>query len=509
MSLFKDAIKDIIYKTNNIIPLLFGEVTISNLYTNTIKKLILCENPKEIININEIQNDIQQILINEKSYIFKLLFSNGILYIPLEVLTKIEYFKNMIEYYNFGDSCIVEMSICSEIDNYDVMVDIFSYVECDDYEYTNTIFRHFYEFLIIIDYMGLAPNVLLSKLINEYAFGIKKFNGNTCDIFEKMCKILDNNKVNIKDAFIVYIWENIVDLDDDVDKIISLPIFKNVIMYSFQGLQYIEKHKKFQCFAELLNDKNYIKISIPTKYTELSYIINPLLDENTIETYEIIYNALKRECDKNIIYIMLYLERNVNKISEIIYNFNVSVFNLDIQLDLMIKHNKVEYITDIGEKILSNNNATHIYKLKKFICICNNIINLPDYQISPIKQIICTDHYGSHRKNILQIISYYPLNYKLWEYKNYVYKIIETNKVKSSIIIIADLKEKCEFNSGDNILVNGHNYENYNIMTIKSVERFYGYSNDAAAYYSITPTDITILENIDVNYGRYIFKQIS
>lgn len=500
MSLYYDTITDITKKLNKDEQLLFGENIIYNMYMSHFKKIVFYDKSNENINVDGIHNVIQQILLRDKNYIFKLIFSDGnLLYIPINLLIKIDYFKNMIEYYNFNNNCIIEILLCKEIDNYGCMLDIITFVDIGKFKKPNYNFKDFYDICVIVDYLGTVYNNninILDKLVKCYSSEIITFknthnyNGNTFEAFVNIYNILKNNKIDFNISIITYIWGHMTDLDENKDCILKSQIFKNIIMYTGIGMQYLLKYKKYEYFNEILDVNNYDKINVYNKnygkYANLCDVVDILLKDNTLESYTIVYDNSKINYDEKVNKILQYLNWYPNLLSDIIFNFDISIFKIGTKLKLMIKHDKVEYLEEIAEHIFGNTLRGHYNDLVTYINKHNenhlpieikyypSLINFSPKNNYKIHELL-NDEVNYNGRDFYQIINYIPLKYKLWSQIGIVEDFHVVND-KNIGFIFKPNKSRIYFDTigtnlenDDIIMINKTNNEQYNIMNVDKI----------------------------------------
>lgn len=428
MSLFDNLIEDIKQNKINKIPLQFEAKIIHEMYKKYLSKLFFSTNKDDVITFNDVNNILKPKIFSKCGNIVKLLFSsNKHLYVSHKLLLSIDYFKNMMDNYVFNDEHIVEIPLCKEIYNYDVIITILTYINEDRYDDGCVTFQDLYNEALILDYMGPMYSKGVSMMRKTITNTVYNYDNLTLQNCNNLYDILNRNDVLGGPNFICRLWEHIIDLDDNVDQILSSTIFKNLIINTYHGSQFVLKHEAIQYYCKILDTNNY------------KIIIDRLLDQNDVIAWNIIMECTNY---KNLIF--GYLEINIDKITDKIFEIDVDQLSTNLLLKIVIKFKKYEYINSIGNKLLT----TYDTNIRRDFCKFMDEINGSGVTLNSLYTTYFAS-YGqisySYRDKLAQIDTFYPLVYNLYNCVGY-YEIInnpQQYRLKKSYKFNHDYKLYC------------------------------------------------------------------
>lgn len=396
MSLFDTLINDITNDITNGTPLMFAAKNIHKMYTKYLSQLFFSHDRKDTVSLNELNNILKPKVMHEYGNIVKLIFddNNKYLYVSIKLLLEIDYFKNMIDGYDFGDEYIIEIKLCKEMDNYDVICDILTFANnCNDYEYSNVKFQYLYDVVMILDYMGPVYSGNRSMIESITQNNICEYTNATLQNCDHLYNILKQNNVYDTIGSMRDIWNNIIDLDNNVEKILTMPLFNNVILFTEFGMSFVIKHKAYAYYPKICGNDNY------------KIIVDHLLDEDSVEAWEIIIKCF--EYWRTYCTTMPYLMENINKITDTVFNIDVKELGVDLLMELVIKFKKNEYINYIGQKLSTYYNNTTRNKL------CTYIDEITNSDGTILRDLYT--HYfkypSGYKDKIANVITFHPLVY--------------------------------------------------------------------------------------------------
>lgn len=338
MAHFDDLYDAIRYKKVNDIDLKHAEITVYNMFVECMVNTAFNVDYVETINIEEINEKIKLKMLGEKQYIAKLVFSNNqCLYVKVKILLGIEYFKNMIDNYDFvgGGELVVEFIMCKEMDNCNFVSEIVTYVDTGKYENGCMTFREFYDGVVMLDYMGPIYYNFVTMMRKITQNNIYDYEDNTLNNFNHVYKLLEQNGIININQNLVELWKNIIDIENNIDVVLEMPIFKNYVMLSSHGKHFILKHKIIKFYTFIINDISSVTI------------MDSLLDMNSVEAWKILVEirnmellASNKKTDQGIYYVNKHLENNIDKITDIFFSVDISVFSETLQKKLKEKYGK-------------------------------------------------------------------------------------------------------------------------------------------------------------------------
>lgn len=472
------------------------EKQLNNIQLNDVELFIIkiCNNHTDI---NIVMNEIKTQLTNTNKYIIRLTFTDGnCIHVFSDLLVKIDYFKNMMECCDDCDKYYIDIIMHKCIDDYEFIKNIITYITHGVVVVSKNS-HNIYKILTMLDFLG--PIVYLGKNLIRYVIGnIKNYEhkGMTHNELNEMYIILQNNKIGNIDCkiFINKILDHIGYIDD-VDKLFDSIVFKEIICKQHYGQELIIKHKKVIYYKEL-NNNNIFKI-----------ILEQFINDSNIDTWQIIQTILE---NKHFLEFTNYLHININIIPESIFNFNFKVFHEEIQLKLIIKHNKFEHIDYIGNLIVKSNNVCLQDLLFGYLLIgkdknvkINNFydaISLPNTYISPLT-------------SFTQILSYKPIKIKNWSRIGYVNDICYDNQNNIKYIgVNINFWNNYVVDENTTLLINKVVNKPYNIIDMKHVN-IYQDKNIIKVINTKTPGNhnyefqMNSYVNIDIHIGDYVYIQ--
>lgn len=437
-------------KTNNI-PLDECEIIIINMYKDYVMDFILTKNGNDTIVIKDIMEMVKINLIKDNKYIIKLNFTNGkYMYLSLNTLLNIEYFKMMFDNYNFGNNCIINLDVCKEIDNYEHMTLVLKFVNTKKIDKCNIEFEQFYTFLCMVDFLGPTIN---NKNIVNYFLNKTTVRCKTIYMYEleHIYTILKNNNVKGIKRNIFDLWKYVVDKDDV--NIFKMSFFCDIMTMDSNCKQMIITNKQIQLYSHIIENSNH------------ESILSNLLKINNDESWKVIMNILSDNKKRN--HIDKYFANHKEDIPETIFDYNISKFYIDTQLDMLIKYNKIEFVNIIGDNVIKTTNTT---KFKRFYKYINTIEPGIGNKLKKLKGISPINKYLSTTNKFPQMLSYYPLEYRMWKSITTVDEYYKENDVKKGIITHIEYDgDVININLQTQLLINDENGEDYNIATISKI----------------------------------------
>lgn len=451
MTTFTSFVNTITNKKTNNIPLDEGETIITNIYKDYILDFILSKQSEETIIIKDIMEMVRINLIKNKKYIIKLNFSNGTyLYVSLDTLNNIEYFRGMFENYNFGDNCIVDVNVSKEIDNYDYMNIILKFVNTKKYDNGNMTYEEYHKMLIMVDYIGPIINKKnLIKYISKNT--ITKYENVYVNDIEQIYTILNNNKIKTKNL-IFELWNNV--LDSDNNNIYKTTFFCDIMIKQPYYRQLVIDNKQIHIYPKVINDVNCVDI------------MRYLLECNNDISWKAIMDIMNNKSNKK--YVDKYFTNNKDEITEKIFEYDILKFSVEIQVYMMVKYNKIEYINDIGDNVvIGSSKSTKPYK--DFCEYLNTVAPNSGNEFKKLSNVSPIKHYISTSKCFPKMTSYYPLEYRMWD------NICDVDKLYMEDGIIKGIITKIK--SGKNqiikhqtqLLINNNDGEAYNIAIVEKI----------------------------------------
>lgn len=350
----RDIILTIVEKNDNHILLNNLEKSILDMYINDLTNLV--KNNNLMVDLNVFFENIKNNLINKKISIIKFTFSNKeCIYVNKNTLINIEYFKIMFDSCDYSDEFVCEVYINEHYDNFTILQSIILFVETGTYN-NITELHDIINMMKIVNYFGCVShgnNNLMGNIANNIIFCYFDV---VIDVYvvENVYTILKNYNVkNIVDI-INKLWK----LCDTSTKLPILTFFDDVVINTYVGIEYIANNNYYNYYNKIYNNG---VISIQNK------IINDLLNMNTKESYNIIINIKKN--NENIDNILV---DNIDKITEIIFDCDISIFNTTLQLLLMLQFSKMDMLNKRFENMnLYNLNKKVFNKLLSFIKMHN------------------------------------------------------------------------------------------------------------------------------------------
>lgn len=430
MSTLKDCIKLITTKNHNKIKLNKTEKKIYKEFNKILTHDIFINN-NQTPNIDTIINNISTNFIQNKFHIIKLIFSNDQhIYTTLKILKNIEYFKIMFDGYNFDNDCIIDIVMIKEMDNYYCMENVLYYITNNTCIKSRFTFQNLYDSILFLDFIHY--NDLFEYLIQLH---IDDYTNITTNAIEHIYNILSHNGVKYENEYFVNLLKLCDDIDNNAEIIFNSNIFKDCIINENFGYKFILNHKKIMYYDYLTHLKHYhqqmipdllnvgdhdswiIIINIIDSYEHVSSDSNDNWDSWDSDDSDGWYQRrrnkqeIKQKQNKsnlnNIYDIML---KNIDKITEIIFDYNINL-NTKLNLELMIKFNKINRLTMIANRIIIDQNVELYDTLLNFIKLNNK-----DFDPSKVNMdyIAPTNKPFRQTNEIHQILSYIPFNYKIW-----------------------------------------------------------------------------------------------
>lgn len=503
MSLYDEFVKKLIWNVNNKVKLDYGEDYIFIKYNNHIKNNIF-----EIPNTHIIFENIKQELLQTKMYIVKLIFSNGkCIHIPIRLLLLIEYFKIMLEGYNFENECIINIIMDKNVDDYAIINSIISFTVDDIYDMTPLNCTNMYKTIIMLDYIGEMEK-MMDKVINvgllatndiEDCNDYENYKDNNVDKnilnvenMEKFYNVLKQNKIKNCDMIISRMVSNM----DDVN-IKDTTVFSEVVIYTDYGKRFIEEHNLFTYYAQIFSVYNY------------KNIIENLLKQNTEECWNIIVAIMNKSNNNNII-INKWLFKKFDMITELIFNHDITIFDTIIQLKLLIKFNKLDIIDMVGDKVVNIGRYAKHNVMDIFANYLESQNAGDGNKFKNTKGLSPKLHYKNYG-DLSQVISYTPFICKQWHLIGYLNRItINDNMV--CIIIRIKMPKGQVINKDTLLMINKYEGNKYNIIKIDHILLPYYNANGMTQYEPIG----TIYSNIDdlklpygIVYDTHVNKDIN
>lgn len=330
MSLFDALIIEVLSKHHNDENFVMEEKIIYELYMKNIAKIIF-ESNNTIIDISKVNSNLQMQLLKNNNYIVKLIFSNNKnLYTSLSNITRIEYFKNMLCDYAYDENVIIPIVLGKELDNYDVMLEIIYYVNigiCRNIIYT---FDHYYNNMVIVDYMGLVTYReinIIKKIADNY--NVMEYDNITYEKYKRLHTIIYQNEItNNSKIILLQSWTHIMDLDDNINDFCNLTFFKDIIETNL-GRRFILKYKLMQFYSQIVSMDTYEEI------------MDHIIKNQSVYTWNIISDYFANPT------ICTFIEKNIDHIEEVIFDVDITLLPVKIKLALVIKFNKVEYLNNV------------------------------------------------------------------------------------------------------------------------------------------------------------------
>lgn len=389
------SLKDIIINiaNNNSNKKLCGlERLIFDTYVNDFTHSLI--NDKQI-KLDDICENIKNKLLNSNITIIKLLFSNDqYIYVDKQLLLKIEYFKNMIDDCDSSDDIIINIVVNNNIDNYELMNDIITYLTINTYTTYDNLEKSF-DMILLLDFIGYMD---MLKCFS------KNIMNNTCIIsltkIEKIYDILTKN--NIETNFdIENVWLHYLENNGITNEIFELSFFKEKIIHTTVGKQCILDHKYIKHYGKIICYNNY------------KIIIDELLEMDTLESYEVLV-SLPND----------YLEIFEDTINDKIFNFDISNLKYTIISSLCIKYDRVDLLNKyFKDECIHNINKTAT-KILLYSAKYNNNSN-------EIKNIINKITYSN---NAITLSSVYPLVIHTWKKIGVTQEIIKHNNCNVIVV---------------------------------------------------------------------------
>lgn len=482
MSLFTELINIIGQKLDNNIKLNNTELSIKNKFSEYITSKIFTTTQIKTLDIGDLNNEIELLLLSEKKYIIKLLFSNNKhIFVNKNILSKIKYFDDMMDDYDFGNNCIVEIKVIQNIDYYDHMNEIINFMH-DGVIYNDPIdFSILYEKLIMIDFIGQISykdkhimKYFLDYIITTYCdLNIKKI--------EHIYTILTHNDIHNIDKFITNLWITSVNLNIIDNDLFNMKFFNDIIIKSINGMQFILENKHIQYYSKIVSGNNY------------RIIIKDLLIIDTILSWGYIIDIITGSYNfVNSINDLLEHEF-YDLITNVVFNINITKLTLDLQLKLLIKFKNMSFIDLVGTQIIDNTRQDLWTKLVKFVCGMdpNEGYKLSLLDFKSISPITC---YKITYNNKIQMINIYPLKYKSWK------KVGNVSAKFDDCNIVVDilLDDDKYIDNTTPIMINKKSNEPYNIGNITKIMH--------SSYNTTTYNEIPkITNNMLSTHCNYVF----
>lgn len=482
MSLYEELVEFIASKLDSKLPLNHVEKMVYDMYYTNMMKCVF--DKTRIINMDIIHYSIQTSLVKDKNYIIKLLFSDTTrIYINYTLLNEIELFKDMLDMYEFNNECVVEIVVGKEIDSYNIMNEIYNFTVNGVYKNISMEYRDFYDLVCVIDYMGpikYKENNILVHIVKNKLF--RQNEHITLDMVDKLHTIFKQN--NIDNGGILSLFMEQVSVIDSLDDLKNRNVFRD----EMSGCSYADvviNHKIFSEFPCIMNNNNAEKI------------FTCLLDENTVECWDMLMNI---NLTKGTL-VSDFLIRNFKKIPDIVLNYNIELFSLQLKLMLYEKYGKNEKMCTIFNNAIMKNDIN--YMVKEIPYVLNTYKCGDGDNFRKLTNISCTDLFTNNRDTITQIIKFMPLMYKKW---CLVGKVLE---VKDGVVKIKlNIKHYQSIHIGDSLLINYKLNVPYNICKIKEIFTYNAQKNfiecikyilnDTSEYY------LTIDAIVEVNDNIYI-----
>lgn len=428
MSTLNDCIGTIINKIHNKITLNYTE----NYIFKEFNTYVICDiymNNLKIVDMDNYINTIQHTFIQKEYYIIKLMFSNDrYIYTSLDILTKINYFKIMFEGNTFGDNCVIDIVMVKEMDNYDTMEKIIYHTIYNSYIKVNRTFKNLYDTIIFLDFINCKE--LFLKVIND---PIIDYDGVNVKAVEHIYNVFDQNAFYDR-SFLINLLKHCDDIDSSI---FDTDVFKKNIIKSQYSYDLILKYKKTELYNYLYRFKQHHKEMILDlldvgdnhAWTIIEKIIGCYDNDDNSDNSDDSDDSFDYGIKLSDIYDLLLFK--IDQITEIAWGYR-KVLNITLWLELAVKLNKIEEITDIADIIIRDKIVNLYDKLFDFLKYHNKdndqLANVNMDEINPIKKLT------KRTKNIQQITSYYPFNYKTWHaYGNVV--DFKTDQNKKHIII--------------------------------------------------------------------------
>lgn len=480
----------LINKFKNNITLDYGEKYIIQKYISYLNTNIF-----DLPNSTTIFENIKLELLTNKNYIIKLIFSNtsSCIHTPINILYNIEYFKNMFDGHNFGDDIIVEIIMNESVDDYNIMNNIISFlsgVNINNPLNCVTMFKT----IIMLDYVGpiVFNNINMMQMVivngimkcddikdfedyeNYIENNVDKTIINITNI-EKIYNILDQNKIiKYKDVLMIMI------INANDNNIESSMLFDKIIINTNYGKRYICNNNLIKYYPKIFNDFNY------------KHIMESLLKENTIECWNIIMEIIKIKP----IQVNKWLFKKFDMITELVFDYDITQFDTIIQLKLMIKFNRIEYIDNIGDNIIKLSKGSH-HNLKELFTNYLDTLNKGDGDKFKNTNKLSPKNYYCGYRYFAQVISYTPFICKEWTQIGTIKNKFTNNNLVTLIIEIR-LPITHKINNQTKLLINFKDNMPYNIINIDHLLLPY-YDNNNIKY---VPID-NIFSNIDNQYTSY------
>lgn len=452
MSLFKELVDNISHKVDNNIELNYTEKSIKNKFSEYITSRIFTTNKITEINIDELNSTIETIIINNQQHIIKLLFSNNkYIFVNKSILTKIQYFKNMLEGYEFNNNSIVEIKVITNIDSYKYMNEVINFVY-DGVIYDDPIkFKTLYKKLIMIDFIG--PIKHNNKHIISYFldYHITSYDNLTILTIEYIYTLLIQNSITNIDKFIINLWIASIKLNITDTTIVNYDFFNNIIIKNIGGIQFILDNKYIQYYPKIISINNY------------RIVIKNLLENNNIYSWEIIIDIIKSPINFTQS-IHDYLNENFDVIKNTVFNVNITKLQLDLQVKLLIKFKNYNFIDIIGTQIIEQQNVTLWDKLVTFITNNNHVEGnkLKQFKLGELSP---PTHYKTTYGKKIQLLTIYPLKYKSWKKVGNVCGLYGDNGIIVNILLVDN---QCIDNNTE-LMINNNTNEPYNICHVEKI----------------------------------------
>lgn len=494
MAEFNKFVKTAITNTNNGITVSQAEYETLNTYLWHVKQFALKGDTINTINIDDVIEHFRLDLLKDKNYIINLIFSNGNnLYVYSKKIKCIEYFKIMIEEYNF-DNIITNIDIHPSIDYYDFIKTIIDFVENIPYENAPISFNDFYTKLQILDIIGEIKHNDKNFMHLFIKTPLHTYEGVTAQVVDNIFTILQNN--NIQDSkVIIELWKHIN--IEDPEKVCKLSVFDKIISHNDIGKEIIIKYD-IKEYHHRLNEKEY--------YGKL---LDQFFETNSKNIWNIIESIiLSKDGDK----IKNYISGHYyHKIKESIFDFNFKILYIPLQLLLIIKFKKDEYVNYIGNEIIAIDKDNTLYDMlvnylvKTRYCGTGHIFSSKSHSN---KYMFSTD-------NFTQVISYIPFEHKNWSNIGRVTKVFYNgNNQIISFNISVSLTKNNVINNFTKIMVNKKIGELYNIIDMNNVIIINNNDNSVVSQinymakintvFNLSNNDGSIFNNIHVNDYIYV-----
>lgn len=500
MSTFNDCINTIIHKIHNKTKLNYTEKKIYKKFnTYVICDMYINNNTNKDNYINIIQSQF----IQNKVYIIKLIFSNDMhIYVSLDILTNIEYFKIMFDGYVFSDNCIIDVVMFKEMDNYDIMESVISYEIHNTYDIYVMTFLQLYNtvlFLDFINYDKIFKHITNNKIIN--------YDNINVDYIEHIHNILTQNSFKCESNYFVELLKNC----DEHKNVFDTNVFNKCILNSQYSYNLILKYKKTKYYDYLTNIKEYHD----TMVLDLLDVGDDdawLTITNIIDDY--VYGLDSDDSDydsdddhsEEVVEIHNLLMDNIDKVTDVAFDY-FGYFETRFELEVMIKFNDVENLKNVTNKIIKNKDIALYDKLLDYLRLHNDgndeaydklaTINMD--KVIPINTGITLPH------KIQQIISYIPFDYKEWNFCSDVYSDYNDGW-NANKIIICKYNADCDITKYHKIMICHLSQCNYDIYPVSKV--YYSeYSFKDKKYIPyVKGTKYVSFEIENANKVKYIYR---